>query len=384
MDSRARARDVLAVLVVAASAASLVAGLAVRAPARGTLLQVGFLAAIAVVLGLFPVRIRDGQITFSAAGTVAAGLLFPGGGVALVALASGIPNAARPGVTWRQRLVSGTSPIAFHVAPSLLAAAAGGEVTARAGLLGWPVPQLAVYAVTSLAANQLINLAVLKIATGEGAVTLARRSLSLEVEATELGLYLIGAVVAVLLQFRSGYVMASLCLAVVLVLRGRLRDRRQLADLRLAVKEDPLTGLANRRALLEAAGGRERLLAVMMLDVDDFKQVNDVYGHEAGDHVLRGVAEILRGAIRTGDLACRFGGEEFCLVLPRARLEVAQRIAARVRAEVEAVPLLPDGSTVTVSIGLATGFAGLKELIQSADAALYEAKRGGKNRVVVG
>ena len=158
---------------------------------------------------------------------------------------------------------------------------------------------------------------------------------------------------------------------------------------------DELTGISNRRHVMEF-GRREferyrRLdapLAVVMLDIDHFKAVNDRFGHAAGDEVLCGIARTLGEAVRTIDAYGRWGGEEFCVILPGASAETAQRIADRIRraiADAAHGDLLPAG-TITASLGVAAVGAGhrsLDDLLGAADHALYEAKRGGRNRVAV-
>jgi diguanylate cyclase (GGDEF)-like protein len=156
---------------------------------------------------------------------------------------------------------------------------------------------------------------------------------------------------------------------------------------------DGLTGLANRREC-EAALDRELAraarhdlqLALVLADLDDFKVVNDVHGHPFGDAVLREFAAVLRQTARDSDLAGRWGGEEFVLVLPGTDPVGALRLAERVRGALERRTILaPDGRPlrVTASFGVAVfpHAPGHTQLIASADAALYEAKRGGKNRV---
>ena len=172
----------------------------------------------------------------------------------------------------------------------------------------------------------------------------------------------------------------------------KLRDNVQ-ASIELAVV-DPLTGLNNRRyfeshlgALVGQAADRGRPLSLMILDIDHFKGVNDTYGHEAGDRVLKGFAERVRKVIRVPDLVCRLGGEEFVIVMPDTNLEVAAKIAERVRAEVERdrFALAADGSRigVTVSIGLAERDhdSEPERLFRRADRALYRSKSSGRNRV---
>ncbi len=163
-------------------------------------------------------------------------------------------------------------------------------------------------------------------------------------------------------------------------------------QLRVQSSTDSLTGLFNRRhfmdsleRLLGTAQRHGEPLAAMLVDADHFKRVNDEHGHPVGDETLRRLAAVLREETRDGDVAARYGGEEFIIALPRtdgaAALAVAERILDRVRAIRTPVP----GGTlaVTVSIGLAVAGPGeeMAELIRRADAALYEAKRGGRDRV---
>jgi len=160
--------------------------------------------------------------------------------------------------------------------------------------------------------------------------------------------------------------------------------------LRLAVT-DPLTGLFNRRYAarhLERTAQTGRPFAVLVLDVDRFKAINDRYGHNAGDNVLRGLAERLRSGLRDIDMLARIGGEEFLVILPETRPRGARRVAERLRRLVARTPFtLPDATTqtsVTVSVGVTDGGAGvpsLDGLIACADRALYAAKADGRNRV---
>jgi len=158
---------------------------------------------------------------------------------------------------------------------------------------------------------------------------------------------------------------------------------------------DALTGLANRRffekqlveTLARAAHGG-RMLSLMMIDVDHFKQINDRHGHEAGDHVLKSLAQRIKSALRRSDPVCRYGGEEFLVLLPDTPLAVAERIAERMREMIAATPFrLEEGSdqaiTVTVSIGLAdrSDDANVEALLRRTDRALYASKSAGRNRV---
>jgi diguanylate cyclase (GGDEF)-like protein len=159
-------------------------------------------------------------------------------------------------------------------------------------------------------------------------------------------------------------------------------------------RRDPLTGLKNRRALahdlpmIEAMHSDEgEQFAFALCDIDHFKAYNDLLGHLAGDQALRMIAAVLRGELRAGDSAYRFGGEELLLVMRGVGIDDAFRVAERVRVAVKraAIPHpRSESGFLTVSIGLAAGSAETGKLLGQADGALYEAKRTGRNRVLVG
>jgi diguanylate cyclase (GGDEF)-like protein len=156
---------------------------------------------------------------------------------------------------------------------------------------------------------------------------------------------------------------------------------------------DPLTEALNRRRLIELARREialarrhQRPLAVLLIDIDRFKRVNDTLGHSAGDEALRQVAEVCAGGLRSTDLLARWGGEEFAAILPQTDLEGAVRLAERLRERVAARAYGRGGRTLrlTVSVGTAALRAedgGLDDLIERVDGALYAAKRDGRNRV---
>jgi diguanylate cyclase (GGDEF)-like protein len=155
---------------------------------------------------------------------------------------------------------------------------------------------------------------------------------------------------------------------------------------------DPLTRLLNRRGLEDAlqisraqAARRGLPTSAIMVDIDHFKQVNDSFGHEVGDHVLRQVGDIISRLTRSSDVVARTGGEEFLIVLPETELESARLLAERIREAIGQRPLLVDFQRigVTVSLGVASvvGAMNLDELSLEADRAMYLAKRGGRNRV---
>lgn len=186
-------------------------------------------------------------------------------------------------------------------------------------------------------------------------------------------------------------------------LRTQIKRKRYNDHLRASVTQtiemavtDGLTGLHNRRyldshlqTLFDRAVARRRSLSVMITDLDRFKSVNDTYGHDGGDDVLREFARRLRQNVRGIDLACRYGGEEFVVVMPDTDGEVAEKVAERIRAEIARTPFSigKDGQTldVTVSVGVSSlkrGADTVADLMKRADVALYEAKTGGRNRVV--
>lgn len=161
-----------------------------------------------------------------------------------------------------------------------------------------------------------------------------------------------------------------------------------IGRLRRDVQTDPLTGLHNRRGLDMATGqwiSELRSFAVVSLDIDHFKQVNDNFGHDAGDEVLKRLAQLMKDGSREGDELCRVGGEEFLMLLPDVDVEAAARVAERLRRKVEAAVIEPVGR-ITISLGVAhwpQHGATVEELLKCADAMLYQAKRGGRNRVEV-
>jgi diguanylate cyclase (GGDEF)-like protein len=173
-----------------------------------------------------------------------------------------------------------------------------------------------------------------------------------------------------------------------------------LVNLRLQEKlrnqsiRDPLTGLFNRRYLEESlelecsrAERSREPIAVVMLDVDHFKRFNDTFGHDAGDVVLKHVGEILRRSIRQGDLACRYGGEEFVLVMPGTSVAEAAEVAERVRESIKRLEVAYRNQSlgkITISLGVAPHPAAGQtpaELIEAADQMLYAAKSAGRDRV---
>jgi two-component system, cell cycle response regulator len=169
--------------------------------------------------------------------------------------------------------------------------------------------------------------------------------------------------------------------------------RRRNAELETVTRTDALTGIYNRRHLEErlhgmlAAARRHRQpAAVLMIDVDHFKRVNDTLGHAGGDAVLRQVAERLHRRVRLEDVVGRWGGEEFLVLSDATDAAAAEVLAGRLLAAVSSTPFAIEGTddvSVTVSIGCAAGTDDAEALVRRADDALYEAKSEGRNRVVV-
>ncbi len=175
-----------------------------------------------------------------------------------------------------------------------------------------------------------------------------------------------------------------------------ITDRKRLEEeLTVMATSDPLTGAMNRRKFMEVMNyeferyrryGRD--FSILMLDIDHFKKVNDIYGHQGGDEVLKALTRMCRDALRNCDHVCRLGGEEFALILPETGREGAIDVAERVRLGLGTTPVqTPEASICyTVSIGVSWAEIGddaIDKILKRADAALYDAKREGRNRVCV-
>ncbi|HDM69962.1 MAG TPA: GGDEF domain-containing protein, partial [Thermotogales bacterium] len=151
---------------------------------------------------------------------------------------------------------------------------------------------------------------------------------------------------------------------------------------------DALTGVFNRKYLTELGSLLEgKGLAVLMVDVDFFKKVNDTYGHDVGDLVLKAIAKVCRSSVRNDDKVIRYGGEEFLIIIPTSDDTLAFKIAERIRRNVEMREIkIPNGEIIrkTVSIGgtIMRSNEELEDAIKRADKALYDAKRMGRNIVV--
>ncbi len=174
----------------------------------------------------------------------------------------------------------------------------------------------------------------------------------------------------------------------------RLRDNVQLSI--EAAITDALTGLHNRRymeshlgTLVEQAASRGKPISILVLDIDFFKAINDTHGHAAGDDVLKEFSRRLKKAVRGIDLACRYGGEEFVVVMPDTDIGVATMVAERLRRRIASEPFPINQNSRTVQATISIGIAAMQscedeaaEIVRRADQALYRAKRDGRNRVV--
>jgi diguanylate cyclase len=183
-----------------------------------------------------------------------------------------------------------------------------------------------------------------------------------------------------------------------MVVGGLLDRERCAAELELALSEetmrDPLTGIANRRGferLVEKSVDRRSTVpgcgsALLVIDLDHFKAINDTYGHEIGDRVLRQLGARLEACLRAGDIVARFGGEEFVVFLPATPVDAAMVVAERLRAAIADEPFVMSGATISVTISIGAHWeasrADCPTAFALADKALYSAKSKGRNRVV--
>jgi diguanylate cyclase (GGDEF)-like protein len=248
--------------------------------------------------------------------------------------------------------------------------------------------------VVRLAVNRL--LIMIPVKGSDPTVTLRSQMLNGDQFYHDLSELTAGIVLTILLAATRSWLLVFFALPLVTSLQRSLRHA-QLVD---AARVDAKTGLLNAaawqresRVEITRAARTRTPLAVAMLDIDHFKQVNDTYGHLTGDAVLAALSAALRGLLREYDISGRFGGEEFAILLPHTDAASAGQIAERLRARLAqiSVPISGPGNDpsplqVTVSIGVATlahSRRDLEELLAAADAALYRAKGAGRNRVVL-
>ncbi len=191
---------------------------------------------------------------------------------------------------------------------------------------------------------------------------------------------------ALVIGLAAGFMTSSIAAAGVVRLLDRIGElQRQLES---AARTDELTGLPNRRVLfevlaqeIERARRRDAKLTVVFVDIDQFKRINDRYGHQVGDEVLREAASAIKAGLRTYDIVGRYGGEEFVMVLPDTGAWEGHAVAERIRESV-AASVFAGAVRVTISLGVADLAKGMDvdRLLKAADTAVYRAKRAGRNR----
>ncbi|MEO1493880.1 MAG: GGDEF domain-containing protein, partial [Pseudomonadota bacterium] len=166
--------------------------------------------------------------------------------------------------------------------------------------------------------------------------------------------------------------------------------KTQSDQLRLLAETDPLTKCLNRRALFEATAAETNPnSAVLLLDIDLFKSINDTYGHNAGDAALLHFVDIARSQIRKDDLFARIGGEEFVVYLPSTSVDEFNAAAERIRSAVEAQPFVYDGKSISMTVSIGGSLSErdkattLDQLLRTSDQRLYKAKSGGRNKAVL-
>ena len=316
---------------------------------------------------------------------VAGALLLPPQLVALMIVLAHVPDLVRGRSSWHAQAFN----IASWICAALIASLVCGLFVDR-GDPGQDISMLALGGAIAAAACVLVDdvllAQMLRIARG----TTYRESglFAFGNLSTELGLAALGVGLAAVWELAPAIV--PFLLAPLVVAYRALR----LPSMELAARLDPKTDLFNARyfttaleAEIERARRFGRPLSILLADLDLLRNVNNTYGHLAGDAVLRGVAAVLRSQLRPFDIPCRFGGEEFAVVLPEAGHEDALAIAERIRGAVAATPFgnpTGDGEIqATVSVGVATHpeFETADDLVHQADLALYRAKAHGRNRV---
>ncbi len=347
----------------------------------------GLLLTLCVAFGAHEVLLPGGtSLQPSLVAFVCGAVLLPPWAIASLALACFLPGWALNGAPWYQIAFNASN---FTIAGLVAAALAGAGETFSSG----PAPSAVGVGALLLAAAVFVivnhSLIALAIGLADPRHGHDRLRTALESASLDLALAVTGACVAVLWQ--TGPQLALLGLGPVLLVFRALA----VPLLRHQTRSDPKTGLANfghLSASLEAAvATAARLdapLSVVMVDMDHLRRINDRCGHLAGDRAIRGVADVLAGIVRLPGLAARFGGEEFCLLLPGARAADALRIAERARVGVHSIALRADDDpgdvAVTVSLGVASfpqHGTSVEELLGAADEAVYAAKACGRDRV---
>jgi diguanylate cyclase (GGDEF)-like protein len=372
----------LATLGLGAAAAF---ALALTHPTKTPAGWISFVPILALVLladraELYPGRFYDTRV--ATIPIVAGAVLLPPAAVMLCGAAFALHRLRSP-LDWRQRLFNGSS----HALTGLVAWGVVGLFPSRSTSSGFLLAVTGVSATLVYAlASWLLLVLMLHLARDLGFAEMRKELPALLLAEIALGCF--GVVIARLWQFAPALV--PLEIVPLFLIWSALR----ITELRAEAKADPKTGLANARHLREAlsqeldrAARYGRPLSLLVADLDFLREVNNTHGHLAGDAILVGIGEVLRTELRQTDIPARFGGEEFCVVLPETSAAKAAQLAERVRRAVEERAFEAGREQplrVTVSVGVATfpiDAAGDDELLAAADAALYAAKSRGRNCV---
>jgi diguanylate cyclase (GGDEF)-like protein len=372
----------LALVVVAAAAAAALSPVYGHAGPRGWG-TAGILLALAALAQLFIVE-KPGSQSYRLAIVflLTAAILVPPPAVAAVAALHYVPSWFRFVRSWHVRIFNVACTVLSSLAAWLVYHHLAGAGAGRFALAG------ALAAGAFVVVNHLLLAVMIVLAAG---IRLRDTKLfGIESLSTDLALAALGVGVAVVWVSNS-WTVAFAVAPLVLIYRAL-----HVPQLEIEARVDAKTGLLNAREFeaallheLDRAARSASPLSLLMLDLDHFRNLNNTYGHLAGDAVLRALAETIRGELRHGDIAARFGGEEFAVVLPGAEHEPALLVAERIRVALAALRVHDDTAGVplqaTVSIGVATyptNGRTPKELTHEADQALYRSKEGGRNRVM--
>lgn len=368
--------------VIAVAAAALATGALIE-PSFGNpsaLVTLGIGAAITQALTTH----APGALSYhlSLAFVYAAVLLLPAPALGALAVGMHLPAWWRERLPWYMQGFNMANMLVSALAARVVVATLGSGPTDRPGV-AW-VAVVALGAAVFLLVNHSVLAVVLRLAR---AVTFRGSNLfRLSHMAIDFLLLVMGASIA--LAWSVSPVTAVLAVLPLALVSSALR----VPALEEETRTDPKTGLHNMRAFQREAGAicaraqeQGRPVTLAMIDLDLLRDVNNTYGHQVGDAVIVGIAESIRGLTRDSDLAVRFGGEEYALLMPNTSLPDAGRVLERIRADVETRVFEAGDATVraTISAGIAAGPGDVEDLVRRADTALYRAKEAGRNRVVL-
>lgn len=368
--------------MAAASVAVFVFGWAIHPLRSDEYPRLLYLLVFAQIMSTLTIRGPGGTGTLKGLALTAAGLASPGPGVVLVAWLS-FHDGRRPDRWARdhQAAWTGSSGALAHGVASLV-------VTAVHGPVGFDLAlRTPLYALVEITLEMLLSAAFVGFSSRRWSATMTSL-LDFRHAAWGRGLVVLaGGLLVAALTNPSGYVLAPVLIGFAAAVRRNLSDSARLHSLWDQAHHDPLTGLLNRRGMNHEvermlAGGRVRALAAIVLDLDHFKRLNDRYGHAAGDRALVALGSLIRGQIRSGDIAARIGGEEFVVVLSTVPVDRAVALAERLRAGVGSGSIFEYPLTLSAGVAVVPASVPFDQLLLGADEALYEAKLAGRDRVV--